>query len=62
MKNLIKKLILASVPLYLSIGNAAATGCGGRFEPCEVPEPGTPYLILAALGVAVAVAKFRKKK
>lgn len=66
MKKVVQTLILMSVPLYLTIGNAIADSCGpnSRFGPCptEVPEPGTPYLFVAAIGVAVAIAKFRKKK
>jgi len=62
MKNLIKNLLVMSAPLFLFAGNAAADTCGGKFGACQVPEPGTPYLFVAAIGVAVAVAKFRKKK
>lgn len=66
MKKIAHKLILISAPLYFYVGNAMATSCGpgSKFGPCptEVPEPSTPYLFIAAIGVAVAVAKFRKKK
>jgi len=62
MKNMIKHLLVMSAPLFLFAGNAAADTCGGKFGPCPVPEPGTPYLFIGAIGVAIAVAKFRKKK
>lgn len=61
MKNLVKHLIVAGAPLLLLIGDAAAENCGGRFGPCQVPEPGTPALFIGALGVIALVAKFRKK-
>jgi len=62
MKNLATKLALAGTAVYLSIGPALAEPCGANGLPaCNVPEPGTGYLILAALGVAAAIAKFRKK-
>lgn len=66
MKNFAQKLLLGATPLLLLVGDALADTCGpnSRFGPCptEVPEPGTPYLFIAAIGVAVAVIKFRKKK
>ena len=66
MKNFAQKLLVAGTPLLLLVGDALADACGpnSRFGPCptEVPEPGTPYLFIAAIGVAVAVIKFRKKK
>ncbi|MCD2518463.1 PEP-CTERM sorting domain-containing protein [Massilia sp. G4R7] len=62
MKKFVNNLLLAGAPLVMLIGNAAADTCGGRFGPCEVPEPSTPALFLGAIGVAIAVAKFRKKK
>lgn len=62
MKKLATKLFLAGTAVYLSIGPAFAVGCGADGLPaCKVPEPGTGYLILGALGVAAAIAKFRKK-
>jgi len=62
MKNMIKNLLVMSAPLFLFAANATAESCGGRLGPCPVPEPGTPYLFIGAIGVAIAVAKFRKKK
>jgi len=62
MKNVVKHLVLASAPLLLLIGDAAAETCGGRFGPCQVPEPSTPALFIGALGVIALVAKIRNKK
>ena len=61
MKNFAKNLLVVSAPLFMFMADAAAETCGGRFAPCQVPEPGTPYLILGALGVAGLILKFRKK-
>jgi len=62
MKNVVKNLLLASAPLLLLMGDAVAEQCGGRFGACPLPEPGTPYLIVAAIGAAGLIIKFRKKK
>lgn len=62
MKNIASKVLLAASAFYLSIGTASASLCGAPGLPaCEVPEPSTAYLFLGAIGVAAAVAKFRKK-
>ena len=62
MKNIALRLAFAATTAYLFIGTASAEFCGsGTLPPCKVPEPGTPYLILGALGVAAAIVKFRKK-
>ena len=62
MKNLATKLLLISTVLMINAGHAIASECGGDGLPsCDVPEPGTAYLFLGALGVAALVAKFRKK-
>lgn len=69
MNTFVKKLLVVCIPLFVLTGNAFATSgdqdvpCDGtRFNPCPVPEPSTPHLFLGALGVAVLVAKLRKKK
>lgn len=62
MKNIVTKLLLAATTVYLSISTASASFCGAPGLPaCEVPEPSTAYLFIGAIGVAAAVAKFRKK-
>lgn len=63
MKNLAAKLTFAVTAVYLSIGPALAEPCGDGvgLDPCPLPEPGTGYLLLAAVGAAAAIAKFRKK-
>lgn len=62
MKNIATKMLLAATTLYLSTGTASASFCGADGLPaCEVPEPSTAWLFIGAIGVAAAVAKFRKK-
>jgi hypothetical protein len=62
MKNFATKLVLAGTAIYLSIGTASAEFCGAEGLPaCKVPEPDTGFLLLAAIGAAAAIAKFRKK-
>ncbi|RZA31264.1 MAG: hypothetical protein EOP92_32090 [Lysobacteraceae bacterium] len=62
----INKLILIIAPFGFLVANAyaeTAGECGTRFsDPCPLPEPGTPYLIVGAIAVAALVVKLRNKK
>lgn len=62
MKATIQKLIMSATALYVVCGDALARPCGlSPLPACEVPEPSTlPLMIVAAVAVAVFVAKKRK--
>lgn len=62
MKALIQNVGYSAFMLAVFCGDALARPCGASPLPaCEVPEPGSPMLFIAAAAAVGIVLKIRKK-